>query len=708
MQRQTPSSRLYPSCMVRGNNISSELSSSSDLARLQNVSGMVSNQKHLPRSSQVNLPRSVSVKKYYTNGSQEVTVESSVSVSLTFKQDAARTKEVGGHLEEMHASRHQLVCCTCIVYKPRMLVGECGCLSCIDCLEGMKQRYCNICQVGARYIPLEKLIMVSNDGIFVDTNENVKVCMKELIEKVVKEERDFKIKSKILDKQKAAFEKRNYLEKKEIEEILDEEKTLQEKILAKYEAISKLEEAVRLKQDLTYSVPQDQQHQIERPSARYPSALQAEEYNKNWQERLEFNGDNLNIFSGKPSVDVIVSKGFDVKGQGYRNKNISSIDQNCKSIGQKLAAYTENHRFGGADIRNQINFTPCKDEAKPAPFVPKSILKKKKSLLFQGHGTTYQPSIKNKGIDDVGGSVSKMIGKEMFKVSNGVKASENDGFAIIDQRKISAQSVSVVKEMNDKGVGNKMMIDRVHQDNAVVENSKSKVETEKASFRRKVINLGIESSKNEDTKRMKLADTNGIHSRRTSMKDGGMPVKQWMDKAVENRADVNEEVLGNNYGAWKNDDGEEKGGVGHGKELTYSHGGEWKGRNGEGGSVCHVENTADTTPGSVKAEKNDKCTPQPSVYYDRTKSKQAKETWKKMNERTEHNMTYDYLDAIGGSFNAPLVNMETNEGSSSKSNKKVKVKDTSQKSDSAGEITKPGGVCVAGKNSEVFWEEYLL
>ena len=137
VQRQTPSSILNPSCVNRGINISR----SSDMARLQNtpsqnVTSMVSSQKDLARSSQDTVDRSVSVKKYYTDGSKEV--------SFQFMQDDSRTKEVGDNLGEMHESRYQLVCCTCLMYRPRMLVGECGCLACMDmdCLEVIKHRYC--------------------------------------------------------------------------------------------------------------------------------------------------------------------------------------------------------------------------------------------------------------------------------------------------------------------------------------------------------------------------------------------------------------------------------------------------------------------------------------------------------------------------------------------------------------------------------------
>ena len=78
-----------------------------------------------------------------------------------------------------------------------------------------------------------------------------------------------------------------------------------------------------------------------------------------------------------------------------------------------------------------------------------------------------------------------------------------------------------------------------------------------------------------------------------------------------------------------------------------------------------------------------------------------------MNEKESHDMTYDYLDAMEGSFNAPMLNMKTNEGPSFGSNKKVSGKDIRHQSDLAERMTKPG-VGVAVKNAEVFWEEYLL
>jgi len=563
-------------------------------------------------------------------------VESSVSVSLESKQDATKTKQVGGHLEEMHVSRHQLVCCTCIMYKPSMLVGECGCLSCIDCLDLMKHRYCNICQVSARYISLDKLLKVSKDGyienIFMDTNVWGKVSIKELHEKVVKEKRDFKIVCKIMDKQVAALEKRNYSEKKEMQEILDEEKTLKQKILTKYEVISKLEEALKLKQDVSYPVQQDQHHLAERHN---------------------------------------------------------------KSIGHKVVASSVDRRVGGAVIRNQINLTPYMDnETKPpVPIVLKSILKKR------SHRTINQLPMTYEGIDEVGGSESNKIGREMFKVNNGDKLLKNVSFATVDQRKMTTQSVSVGKEMKDKGVGNKMMISQTSQDNSVMENSKLNVKIEKAGSKRKVMNIGSELSKNEDPKRMKLAAPNDNYSRRTSMKDGVM------DRAVKNRADLSEGLLASNYGEWRNDEDDERRGGRHGKELTFSHLGEWKGRNGEGSSVGHVKHIVNLTPGSVEAEKKEKFTPLPSVYHPTTKSDRSKETRKKINKKNEHNMTYDYLDAIVGSSNAPTVN---NEGPSFNSNKKIRVKDASHQSDLAGEIARSGEVGVAGKNSELFWEKYLL
>ena len=158
MQRQTLTPRLNPSCMIRAraSNISTKLPNNSDLvAKIQNTArqsapSMASSQGQHAISSQGNLPRSVSVNRY-ADSSQEVTVESSVTVSHTFKRDAAEAKNVVHKLEEIQAPRYQLVCCTCMMYKPGMMLGECGCLACMDCLETMtRPRYCNNCQVDAR------------------------------------------------------------------------------------------------------------------------------------------------------------------------------------------------------------------------------------------------------------------------------------------------------------------------------------------------------------------------------------------------------------------------------------------------------------------------------------------------------------------------------------------------------------------------------
>merc|ERR1712179_153566 len=178
-----------------------------------------------------------------------------------------------------------------------------------------------------------------------------------------------------------------------------------------------------------------------------------------------------------------------------------------------------------------------------------------------------------------------------------------------------------------------------------------------------------------------------------------MSEAQGMNRTVKDHGEVNEGVLGSNDGKWKNDVCEERRG-GHGKKGT--------GLIGEVGRGGHYLNIADLNRGSVKDEKKVKFTPLPSVYHPRTKSNLTKETRKRMYEKKEHDMTYDYLDAIGGSSNAPMVNMKVNEGPSFAPNKKVGVKDISHHSNLAGENSKPRGVGVSGKNSEVFWEEYLL
>ena len=126
-----------------------------------------------------------------------------------------------------------------------------------------------------------------------DANERSEIGIKEFLSKVVKEERDFKIASKILDKQEAVLRKSNYFEKKEMEKIIEEEKTLKKKILAKSEAISKLEEAIRLKQ--------------------------GEKYNQIEQDRLEISWLNSNSYSGEPSVDIVAEVFKDSKDQGHRN-----------------------------------------------------------------------------------------------------------------------------------------------------------------------------------------------------------------------------------------------------------------------------------------------------------------------------------------------------------------------------------------------------
>ena len=145
----------------------------------------------------------------------------------------------------------------------------------------------------------------------------------------------------------------------------------------------------------------------------------------------------------------------------------------------------------------------------------------------------------------------------------------------------------------------------------------------------------------------------------------------------------------------------------HGKDSRDCHGADQEGRDGEGGNRAHAEKIVDTVRGSVEADKRDKVTPLQSLNYSRAKSDRPKEMKVKMNEKKMHNMTYDYLDAITSSFNTANVNMKNNEGPSYASNKKVTEIEVSHQSDDA-EVIKPGEGGVSQKNSEVFWEEYLL
>ena len=133
-------------------------------------------------------------------------------------------------------------------------------------------------------------------------------------------------------------------------------------------------------------------------------------------------------------------------------------------------------------------------------------------------------------------------------------------------------------------------------------------------------------------------------------------------KTVKNHA-VGDEVRGRKCVDWKDGITEER------KSLHVTgdcHNGNHKGRHGEGGSGAHahVKKIDDSVRRSVKADKKVKFTPLQLPNYSRGKSDRAQEMKEKMSQKITHNMTYDYLDAITCSSNAPKVIMKTNLGPS--------------------------------------------
>ena len=273
-----------------------------------------------------------------------------------------------------------------------------------------------------------------------DANERSEIGIKEFLSKVVKEERDFKIASKILDKQEAVLRKSNYFEKKEMEKIIEEEKTLKKKILAKSEAISKLEEAIRLKQ--------------------------GEKYNQIEQDRLEISWLNSNSYSGEPSVDIVAEVFKDSKDQGHRNEK-NFMEHQSKFNGQKIVSGSVKNG-GLGEVENSI-FTP--KDARVTPVVLKSILKNK----LQSHGFIYQPYVNNEKIDKVAGSERRVNFKE--KIGSG-KASKIDCLAAADNRKITFEIDATGIE--DKDMENNT-ISKLRDQNGETKKLKNNVEIGKAA-----------------------------------------------------------------------------------------------------------------------------------------------------------------------------------------------------------------------------------
>ena len=208
-------------------------------------------------------------------------METSVSVSYTFQQEGYNGQEGGEHghkgqddhahhqlpLEDGTAPGHQLVCCSCMVSMPSMQVGDCGCLVCRLCMQIMdRPGYCKNCNITVRFTELERIIRFPEKGklgrLFMAPREREDFSTKEFLKRVLKEEKEFKIVDRILNKQEAAFARCNTLHTEEVEKIVKEEEELQRKIVAKSRAISELEESIRLRS-------KQKNQQVSRPMLRY-------------------------------------------------------------------------------------------------------------------------------------------------------------------------------------------------------------------------------------------------------------------------------------------------------------------------------------------------------------------------------------------------------------------------------------------------------
>ena len=114
-----------------------------------------------------------------------------------------------------------------MVSMPIMQVGECGCLVCRLCMEMMdRPGFCKNCKIGVRYTELERVIRFPDKGklgkLFMAPGEREDFSTKEFLKRVLKEENNFKIVDRILNKQEAAFARRNILHTEELEKIVKE------------------------------------------------------------------------------------------------------------------------------------------------------------------------------------------------------------------------------------------------------------------------------------------------------------------------------------------------------------------------------------------------------------------------------------------------------------------------------------------------------
>jgi len=195
--------------------------------------------------------RTLSVKKN-KDGTKEVTVETSVMVSCTFQQEGCDDRHPQ---PDGHKAGHGLACCSCLQSLPSLQVGECGCLACSSCLgQQVGPGYCNNCMTSVRYTGLDKIIRFPDKGqmsqLFMTTREREGMGMKQFYNKVLKEEKEFKIVDRILTKQEAAYARKNKQDKEELDRTVKEEEELEKKIKAKSAVITDLERSIRTRSSL--------------------------------------------------------------------------------------------------------------------------------------------------------------------------------------------------------------------------------------------------------------------------------------------------------------------------------------------------------------------------------------------------------------------------------------------------------------------------
>ena len=167
-----------------------------------------------------------------------------------------------------------LVCCSCLMPRPGLMLGECACLLCGLCwiLQG-RAKYCRNCNINVNYIEMKKFGDFPSKGKLEEIFSSKQSIGNMILSCSKAAEKRGKVQLstlKILDKQETAWKNKISLERKESQKRRKEIDELEERIASKTSAINALEEGISRLRVSEMSEPSRQEFSAETGSVLRP------------------------------------------------------------------------------------------------------------------------------------------------------------------------------------------------------------------------------------------------------------------------------------------------------------------------------------------------------------------------------------------------------------------------------------------------------